>query len=312
MCADGHRYPLVEDVPVMLVPDWRHTHSSAELTLEAVARKPERHDVRYAGTLRAGAVNGHPSADNEIDPVVSALVGATSGLGYRHLVGRLTSYPIPELPLPPGRDRTLLDLGCGWGRWTMAAAAGGYRAVGIDPCLGAVLAAKRVARQLGLEISLVCGDARHVPFTAHSFDVVFSYSVLQHFCEEDATATFHEISRVLRPGGLSKIQMANRGGMRSLYHQARRRWRSPRAFEVRYWRLSDLKATCEAAIGQSGIAAEAFGGLGLLWCDRDLLRWPARAVVTVSERLRRLSLKFPALTIAADSVFVESGRDLGT
>jgi hypothetical protein len=100
--------------------------------------------------------------------------------------------------------------------------------------------------------------------------------------------------------------------VRSRYHQARRRWRAPRAFEVRYWRLRDLKAACEAAIGESRIAAEAFGGLGLLWCDRDMLRWSGRAVLSVSERLRRLSLKFPALALAADSVFVESGRDLGT
>ena len=46
----------------------------------------------------------------------------------------------------------------------MSAAKKGYRAVGIDPSLGAVMAARRVARQLGLEIKCIVGDARFLPF----------------------------------------------------------------------------------------------------------------------------------------------------
>src|SRR6187402_1499218 len=65
-----------------------------------------------------------------IDPVVAFLVAATNGLLYRHLIGQLTSYPIPDLALPPGNGRPLLDVGCSWGRWTMAAAARGYDAIG--------------------------------------------------------------------------------------------------------------------------------------------------------------------------------------
>ena len=36
----------------------------------------------------------------------------------------------------------LLDIGCSWGRWSLAAAARGYDAVGIDPSLGAIMAAR--------------------------------------------------------------------------------------------------------------------------------------------------------------------------
>jgi hypothetical protein len=40
----------------------------------------------------------------------------------------------------------------------------GYHAVGIDPSLGAIVAARRTARQLGVADAVCRGDARHLPF----------------------------------------------------------------------------------------------------------------------------------------------------
>ena len=89
---------------------------------------------------------------------------ATNGLLYRHLVGKLTRAPIPILSLPEGAGRILLDVGCSWGRWSIAGAQQGYLAVGIDPSLGAVLAAKRLAGRFGLQAAFVVGDATALPF----------------------------------------------------------------------------------------------------------------------------------------------------
>src|SRR2546421_318531 len=82
------------------------------------------------------------------------------------LLGELDSYPIPELRLPAGDGRRLIDVGCSWGRWSIAAARKGYRVVGIDPSLGAIIAARRVSESLGLPIRYVVGDARYLPFSA--------------------------------------------------------------------------------------------------------------------------------------------------
>src|SRR5262249_15512287 len=38
----------------------------------------------------------------KVDPVISYLIGATAGLGYVDLIGRLGSYPIPEIPVGNG------------------------------------------------------------------------------------------------------------------------------------------------------------------------------------------------------------------
>ena len=78
----------------------------------------------------------------------------TSGNLYFSIQNKLTRYPIPECRLPQGNGERLLDIGCNWGRWSIAAAQKGYRPVGIDPSLDAVLAARRVSRQLGVETVL--------------------------------------------------------------------------------------------------------------------------------------------------------------
>ena len=114
---------------------------------------------------------------------------ARAGSHWRHrrhpvslLIGRLPKYPIPDIPLEEGRGRTLVDIGCNWGRWTVAAARRGYRPIGVDPSLEALLGrAEPVCGQLGVEADFVIGDARHLPLRTASIDTAFSYSVIQHF-----------------------------------------------------------------------------------------------------------------------------------
>src|SRR5262249_53994384 len=98
-----------------------------------------------------------------VDPVVSFLVSATNGIAYAHLIGGVKKYPIPACRMPRGEGKVLLDIGCNWGRWCVAAARAGYSPIGIDPSLGAVLAAKRVSAQLGVPARFVVGDARRLP-----------------------------------------------------------------------------------------------------------------------------------------------------
>ena len=118
-----------------------------------------------------------------VDEHVLASLIKTHGNLYRG--ARLTRYPIPRFPLPEGAGRTLLDIGCNWGRWTIAASRAGWRTTGIDRAKKSVGAACRVAEQLGVDAEYVVGDARELPFGEGSFDAVFSYSVLQHLSKED-------------------------------------------------------------------------------------------------------------------------------
>lgn len=247
--------------------------------------------------------------EEPIDPVVSCLVAATSGYLYRDVCGKLRTYPIPDLRLPAS-DGTFLDIGCNWGRWCIAAARKGYRVVGIDPSLGAVLAAQRITKELGLAstTSFVVGDARFLPFAPASFDAAFSYSVLQHLSKPNAVKALQEVARVLGPAGVSLIQMPNAFGIRSFYHQLKRKFREPRGFEVRYWTPGELVMAFEDAIGPSEFSVDGYFGLGIQANDAKLLPMKQRAVIYSSEALRRVAAFVPPMKRVADSLYVKSKR----
>src|SRR6185436_11504330 len=160
--------------------------------------------------------------DDKIDEFVQGEIPYTSGNLYFSVQHKLTRYPIPETRLRKGNGERLLDIGCNWGRWSIAAAQKGYKPIGIDPSLDAVLAARRVSKQLGVETDFVVGDARYLPFLADSFDTVFSYGVFQHFSKENVRTSLDEIGRVLKRDGNTLIQMPNKYGIRQ-YQQYRRR-----------------------------------------------------------------------------------------
>lgn len=310
----GVFYPVVEGLPVLLRDDVEPTIGLARASLDRASgrfidqRAPELflESLGISEEEKVGVLDLAQRTDNLIDPVVSYLVGAASGIAYRHLIGRLEHYPIPSFPLKGNGQ--LLDLGCSWGRWTLAAAKRGYEVVGLDPSLGALMAARRVSGSLGIRARYVCGDARFLPFRDESFDAVFSYSVLQHFSETNVELVLRDIARVLRPGGVSLIQMPNRAGLRCLYHQLRRNFRAPREFEVRYWSLRKLQETFGRSLGESTVFVDCFFGLGLQKADWDLMPISHRVIIGLSEVLKGLSRNLPALTRLADSVFVFSRK----
>ena len=314
-CANGHAYPIVEGVPVMLIDDARQTFPAARASIEraATGRADARASALYLESVEISDEEKNGIVELAarrpvIDPVVSYLIAATNGLMYRHLIGRLEAYPIPHINLPDGQGRALLDVGCSWGRWSVAAAQRGYLAIGIDPSLGAVMAARRVTSQLHVDAAFVVGDARYLPFRQGSFDAVFSYSVIQHFSRVDAERSIAEMGRVLRQGGLARVQMPTRYGLRCLYHQARRRFRDGVGFEVRYWRLGDLHRLFSNRIGPTELEVDCYFGIGLQQTDASVMTGTRRVVLTASRWLTAASARLPWLTRLADSVYVQATK----
>lgn len=301
----------------MLLDDVEQTIGVARKSLDA-ARRPRQPDsvgarfyldsVGVSEAEQNGILELIRKGECKVDPVVSYLISATNGIAYKHLIGTLETYPIPNLRLPDGNGKRFLDVGCNWGRWSIAAARKGYSVVGVDPSLGALHAARRVSRALGLSIEYVVADARYLPFREASFDTVFSYSVLQHLSKSDVGSALSQIDRVLVSGGVSFIQMPTLLGVRCLYHQARRRFQEPQGFDVRYWSVPELKRTFSGAIGATDISVDCYFGIGLQPSDRELMSTKLRTVLSASESLRALSRWLPPLKYVADSVYVRSTK----
>ena len=96
--------------------------------------------------------------------------------------------------LSPGRERWILDLGCGFGGMGEVCAPFG-RVLGVDVSLEG-LAAARARGYAGA----AAADALALPFRDGSIDVVCLFDVLEH-CEDDLAAA-RECARCLKPGGL--------------------------------------------------------------------------------------------------------------
>ena len=210
-------------------------------------------------------------------------------------------------PAPSGNGKVLLDLGCNWGRWSIAASRLGYQVFGIDPNPEAVFAAYRVAEKAAPESNpprFIVGDARFIPFRDGTADQVYSYGVLQHFSRGDVRLALNETHRVLKVGGKALIQMANSFGLRSAYQQLRRGFSDGEKFDVRYWTPDELRSTWEACVGPSQLSADGFLNLnrseGKYTCSRRFSA-PSRLSPILSSRFPRKSRPCAILPIVFSS-----------
>ncbi|HTP69571.1 MAG TPA: methyltransferase domain-containing protein [Dongiaceae bacterium] len=288
VCRDNHRFEFEQGIPIF-------------------AQSPRRELI--PGNMGPCEYSGDGSS---VDPFVNDWIVNTNGNLYRPLRGRLPRYPIPEWPLPPGNGKTLVDIGCSWGRWSIAAVRAGYRPVGVDVHVDALAAATRVAMQLGAEADFVCGAADRLPFQSWSVDTIFSYSVLQHLERSVVLRFFAEVRRILKPGGVCLVQLPNRFGVLSLLQQLRRGFREAKAgtFEMRYWSRSQISdALRSAGLTTPKIDADGFFSQNPQPADLDFLPAKARWIVSLSGKGRRASSVFPILTHFADSLWIRAQVD---
>ena len=102
----------------------------------------------------------------------------------------------------------VLDIGCGGGYMMEPLAMAGGRVWGIDPARGALIAARRRARERGYRVQTARACGERLPFPAACFDLVVCTDVLVHVASPRKVVC--EVARVLRPGGLFFFSAINR------------------------------------------------------------------------------------------------------
>lgn len=108
--------------------------------------------------------------------------------------------------LPATPDLSILDLGCGTGRFTAPLARRfAARVIGLDLSKRMLALAARTLGDSGAV--LVQGAAETMPFSDRSFDVVFVSMVLHHI--RSSPRAIDEVRRVIKPGGKLLIRTAS-------------------------------------------------------------------------------------------------------
>jgi SAM-dependent methyltransferase len=121
---------------------------------------------------------------------------------YAAVADAITDAVAPKLLDRVGieRGQEVLDVATGTGNVALRAAAAGARVAALDLAPELFGTARRRARELGVEVEWVAGDAEELPFDDGSFDRVLSAFGVQFAPRHDIAA--RELARVCKPGGV--------------------------------------------------------------------------------------------------------------
>lgn len=108
------------------------------------------------------------------------------------------------------RGDSVLEAGCGFGRYCFWLENMGVKTVGIDIIGNAINEGKKYVKKHDMKSKLYVGDIRKLPFNKNSFDGYISLGVVEHFENaKDVELVFKEAYRVLKPGGYAFFSIPN-------------------------------------------------------------------------------------------------------
>jgi ubiquinone/menaquinone biosynthesis C-methylase UbiE len=106
-------------------------------------------------------------------------------------------------------DKSVLDVGCGYGFFELWAASNGVRHItGIDMTADDLATASRHVQSPNVVFRQ--GSAIEIPLENGSCDTVVSWEVIEHIPQNAEPTMFREVNRVLRSGGVFYLSTPNR------------------------------------------------------------------------------------------------------
>lgn len=169
----------------------------------------------------------------------------------------------------PLLDKHVLDVGCGDGAYSIAAAERGAVVTGIDTSAEMLDAARRRADEKRVNVELRVGDATKLPFPDETFEVVLAVTVLCFVA--DAQLAVREMARVLVPGGRLVLGELGRRSTWAAWRRLRGWFGSKTWRAARFRTPSELRALVQAA----GLSVEDVRGSVYYPPAERLARWMA-------------------------------------
>lgn len=230
-CND--KYPIIYEIPILITKK-----KCRELNLSYHKKNFKKKVLNNNFKLNKFGI-----IENLNDVIMS-----TSGLLY-YKSKNIKNYPIPEIPFPKliknkNKNKSLLDIGCGWGRWSINAANKGYEVIGIDISIENLILAKKISESFKLKnCNFICCDVLDLPLKENTFDQVFSFSFLQHFSQNKLEIILKNISNKMKSKSIFKTQMVNKFALRSIYNIFKIKFTKQKVlndFDVRYFSIQKI------------------------------------------------------------------------
>ena len=240
----NEKYPIIYDIPVMITKE-----------------KCEKLKLNYySDNVQDTILNSNDFKKNEfgvLKYIKNILIG-TSGILYED-INEPKRYPLANIPFPKlnkTENHKLLEVGCGWGRWTINASQKGYDSIGIDKSLTSLIVAKKIAEELKIEnCNFICCDVLDLPLVSNSFDRIYSFSFLQHFSKDNLSKILKNIENKMTVKSIFKTQMINKYSVRGIYNNYKIKYfkehmikegrmdddKDVNNFTVRYFSLKKIK-----------------------------------------------------------------------
>jgi len=100
-------------------------------------------------------------------------------------------------------ERTVLDCGAGGRRPPLALFyEDGYKTAGIEILQSQIDKATSYAKSNNMDLNIILGDMKKLPYADNSFNFVFSFHTIFHMPKKEIEIAIKEMERVLAPGGL--------------------------------------------------------------------------------------------------------------
>ena len=107
------------------------------------------------------------------------------------------------------KKQRILDLACGYGRFTIPLAKQGYNIQGIDISPNLIAKAKKTSKKEGLNLKFQIGDMRKLLYKDNSFDSIICMwsAFIELSKEKDQIKALKEMLRILNEGGFAFLEM---------------------------------------------------------------------------------------------------------
>ncbi|MDC0558794.1 class I SAM-dependent methyltransferase [Candidatus Izimaplasma bacterium] len=105
-------------------------------------------------------------------------------------------------------EKTVLDCGAGGPRPPLTIfKEHGFTTYGIELSDKSMQSARNFEKEHNLDLNIIKGDMRELPFEDNSFGVVYTYNTVFHMVKTEINIAIKEMVRVLKPGGLMYVNI---------------------------------------------------------------------------------------------------------